>query len=88
MESASFVRLMEQVVTYLDVFHSKNPLSTGISKEQLNSGLGKTCHPLALKAALNQLAQTKAILIQNELVSLSGRKVVLKRRRIGSESAD
>ena len=76
-EASTFVRLMEQVVTYLDVFHGKNPLSTGISKEQLNSGLVKTCHPLALKAALNQLAQTKAVLIENELVSLSGRKVLL-----------
>jgi selenocysteine-specific elongation factor len=77
MESTSFAQLTDQVVSYLDVFHNKNPLSTGISKEQLSSGLGKTCHPLALKAALNQLAETKAVLIENELVSLSGRKVVL-----------
>jgi selenocysteine-specific elongation factor len=77
MESTSFAQLTDQVISYLDVFHNKNPLSTGISKEQLSSGLGKTCHPLALKAALNQLAETKAVLIENELVSLSGRKVVL-----------
>jgi len=77
MEASTFVRLMEQVVTYLDVFHGKNSLSTGISKEQLNSGLGKICHPLALKAALNQLTQSKAVLIENELVSLAGRKVLL-----------
>ena len=76
-EASTFVRLMEQVVTYLDVFHGKNSLSTGISKEQLNSGLVKICHPLAFKAALNQLIQTKAVLIENELVSLSGRKVSL-----------
>jgi selenocysteine-specific elongation factor len=82
-ESTSFAQLMEQVVRYLDVFHNSNPLSTGIPKEQLSSGLGKTCHPLALRAALNQLAETKTILVENELVSLSGRKVVLK----GEESA-
>ena len=83
MEPASFVQLMDQVVGYLDAFHSKNPLSTGISREQLNSGLAKTCHPLVLKAALSQLAEAKKILIQNDLVSLSGRTVVLK----GVESA-
>ena len=83
MEPTSFVRLMEQVVTYLDGFHGKNPLSTGISKERLSSAFGKTCHPLSLKAALNQLAETKTLLIENELVSLSGRTVVLN----GEESA-
>jgi len=82
-EPTSFTQLIEQVVSYLDVFHKKNPLSTGISKEQLTSGLGKTCHPLALKAAFSQLVETKIILIENELVSLSGRKVVLN----GEESA-
>jgi len=82
-EPTSFAQLMERAVSCLDVFHDKNPLSTGISKEQLSSGLGKTCHPLALKAALSQLAETKTILIENELVSLSGRKVALN----GEESA-
>ena len=76
-EPTRFAQLMEQVVSYLNAFHNKNLLSTGISKEQLSSGLGKTCHPLVLKVALNQLAETKTILIENELVSLSGRKVVL-----------
>jgi selenocysteine-specific elongation factor len=76
-EPTSFAQLMEQVVSYLNMFHNKNPLSTGISKEQLSSGLGKTCHPLVLKAALSQLAEAKTLLIENELVSLSGRKVVL-----------
>jgi len=83
MEPGKFAQLMEQALGYLDAFHNKNPLSTGISREQLNSGLGKTCHPLALKAALNHLAEAKKILIQNDLVSLSGRTVVLK----GVESA-
>ncbi len=83
LESASFAQLMDQTVAYLDAFHSKNPLSTGISKEQLSSGLGKVCHPLALKAALGQLAGTNKIQVQNDLVSLSGRTVVLK----GEEAA-
>ena len=78
LESASFAQLINQVVAHLDAFHSKNPLSTGISKEQLNSGLGKACHPLALKAALGQLAKADKIQIQNDLVSLLGRTVVLK----------
>jgi selenocysteine-specific elongation factor len=85
-ESTSFAQLMEQVVRYLDVFHDKNPLSTGIPKEQLSSGLGKTCHPLALRAALNQLADTKTILVENELVSLSGRKVVLNREESAAKA--
>lgn len=83
MESGSFAQLMEKTLGYLDAFHNSNLLSTGISKEQLTSGLGKTCHPLALKAALSLLAETQKILIQNDLVSLSGRTVVLK----GAESA-
>ena len=83
MEPGSFARLMEQAVGYLDAFHNKNPLSTGISREELNSGLGKACHPLALKVALSHLAGVEKILIQNDLVSLSGRTVVLK----GAESA-
>jgi hypothetical protein len=80
MEPASFVQLMDQVAGYLDAFHSKNPLSTGISKAtEFRSG--KTCHPLVLVA--DHLAEAKKILIQNDLVSLSGRTVVLK----GVESA-
>ena len=83
MEPGSFAQLTEQALGYLDAFHNKNPLLTGISREQLNSGLGKTCHPLAFKAALGHLAGAKKILIQNDLVTLSGRTVVLK----GVESA-
>ena len=83
MEPASFAQLMDQVLGYLDGFHCKNPLSTGISREQVNSGLGKACHPLVLKTVLSHLAEAKKILIQNDLVSLSGRTVVLK----GVESA-
>jgi len=83
MAPASFAQLTDQVRDYLDAFHSKNPLATGISREQLNSGLGNNCHPLALKAALSHLTAEKKILIQNDLVSLSGRSVVLK----GAESA-
>jgi selenocysteine-specific elongation factor len=78
MEPDSFTRLTEQALGYLDAFHTNNPLSTGISREQLNSDLGKTCHPLALNAALSQLADAKKILLQNDLVRLSGRTVVLK----------
>ena len=76
-EPTSFAQVMEHAVNDLDVFHTKNPLSPGISKEQLTSGLGKICHPLVLKAALSQLVETKTIVIENELVSLSDRKVVL-----------
>lgn len=78
METACLLQLIEQVAAYLEAFHTRNPLSTGILKEQLNSALTKTCHPLALKAALNDLVATQRILIQNETVSLSGRTVVLK----------
>ena len=78
MEPGSFAHLMDQVLGTLDAFHSKNPLSTGISKEQLSSGLGKACHPLALRAALSHLAEAGKIRIQNDVVSLSGRTVVLK----------
>jgi selenocysteine-specific elongation factor len=83
LESASFALLMNQTLAHLDSFHSKNPLLTGISKEQLNSELGKACNPLALKAALGQLAKAGKIQVQNDLVSLAGRAVVLK----GEESA-
>jgi len=83
LEPASFALIMERTLEHLDAFHGKNPLSTGISKEQLNSGLGRACHPLALKAAWGQLAMANKIQVQNDLVSLSGRTVVLK----GVESA-
>lgn len=78
MDPESFAHLMGQVLGFLDAFHNQNPLSTGVSKEQLNSGVGRTCHPLALKAALSQLAEENKILIQNDLVRLPGRSVVLK----------
>ena len=77
-EHRNFARLKEQATSYLEAFHGKNPLAIGVSREQLNSDLGKSCHSLALRAALNQLAESQKILIQNDLVSLSGRTVVLK----------
>ena len=83
LEPASFALLMEQTLAYLDAFHSKNPLSTGISKEQLNSGLGKSLPPSCLEGGFGPIGQTNKIQIQNDLVSLSGRTVVLK----GEESA-
>jgi selenocysteine-specific elongation factor len=78
LEATCFLQLAEQVAAYLEAFHTRNPLSTGISKEQLSSALGRTCHPLALKAALNHLVAEQRVLIQNETVSLSGKTVVLK----------
>jgi selenocysteine-specific elongation factor len=76
-DTGCFARLMQQLLADVETFHERNPLATGISKEQLSSSNSRVCHPLALRAALIQLEEQKKVAIENDLLRLAGRSVVL-----------
>jgi selenocysteine-specific elongation factor len=77
MDPASFAHLTASVLSSLEDFHRRNPLVSGIPREQLQSSNFKQCHPLAFRAALSQLSDDRKIVIENDLVRLTGKTVVL-----------
>jgi selenocysteine-specific elongation factor len=76
LSSAAWEGMKKQVVSALDEFHRRNPLVSGINKEELRAQTG--AGPVAFQAILQQLAQEKKLAVSGELVSLAGRGVVMK----------
>lgn len=77
MDGSCFTQVTEHLLTILEEFHQQNRLAAGISKEQLGSSTGRVLQPSALRAALNELALQNKIVIDNDLVHLPNRPVVL-----------
>jgi len=68
--------LRDSVISCVENFHQRNPLMTGISKEQLRETVAAP--PDVLTAALELLAKDKKLELVGELVRLPGRGVVMK----------
>ena len=65
-----------QIVAAVTDFHNRNPLVTGISKEELRETIGAS--PEMFSAALNQLLGERKLDVIGEVVRLPGRGVVMK----------
>jgi selenocysteine-specific elongation factor len=65
------------VYAALESFHKQNPLSPGMSREELRSGFPEVL-PEVFDHALSQLVQEKKLDLSGELVRLAGRGVVMK----------
>jgi selenocysteine-specific elongation factor len=71
-------RVLEAIILHLTRYHSDNPLQSGLSKEELRSGLGKSVDQKVFTNCLNDLLKREIVVQQESLVRLATHKVALK----------
>lgn len=59
-------------------FHKENPLSPGITREDLRANLGRRVRAETFRAALEELASGKKLDVQGELVKRAGSQIALQ----------
>jgi len=74
---AAWNRLRTVVNAALEAFHQQNPLSPGMSREELRKRFPEVL-PEVFDAVLSQLVQEKKLEFSGDLVRLAGRGVVMK----------
>ena len=67
----------KKILIRVEQFHRANPLSSGITREDLRSGLGRLVRPETFRAALADLAAAKKIDVQGENVRPPGAAIRL-----------
>ena len=67
----------KKILTRVDEFHRANPLSPGITREDLRSGLGRLVRPETFRAVLAELTAAKKIDVHGEHVKPPGAAVRL-----------
>jgi len=76
--SAFFYNQLEELISKnLAAYHKKNPLQTGISKEQLKETLGRAISVKLFNLALRSLGKKETIISDKDNVRLSGHQVEL-----------
>ncbi len=69
--------IRKKILVRVEQFHRANPLSPGITREDLRSGLGRLVRPETFRAALTELAAAKKIDVQGENVKPPGAAIRL-----------
>jgi selenocysteine-specific elongation factor len=77
--NAAFEELKAKIVATLDPFHRENPLSAGMSREELRGQAGRRALPEVFRAALDELAMERKLVLQGELVKRAGAEITLLR---------
>ena len=67
----------KKILTRVEQFHRANPLSPGITREDLRTGLGRLVRPETFRAALAELATAKKIDVHGENVKPPGAAIRL-----------
>jgi selenocysteine-specific elongation factor len=67
----------KKILARVEQFHRSNPLSPGITREDLRSGLGRLVRPETFRAVLTELAAAKKIDVQGENVKPPGASIKL-----------
>jgi selenocysteine-specific elongation factor len=75
--AALYGDVSKKILTRVEQFHRANPLSQGISREDLRTGLGRLVRPETFRAALAELAASKKIDVQGESVKPPGAAIRL-----------
>jgi len=73
----NFAELKSKLFTALEAFHKANPLSHGISREDLRSRAARRVRPEIFRAALEEMAKEQKLLLQGETVKRAGAEVML-----------
>lgn len=71
-------RVTESIVANLTAYHRENPLQSGLSKEELRSGLGKSIDQKVFTFCLNDLLKKEMVIQEESMVHLANHKVALK----------
>jgi len=69
--------LVRNVEREIDEFHKKNPLLSGIAKEELRGRVAAKAKPEVFRAALDELAAQLKILVTGDVVQRAGREIAL-----------
>ena len=76
--SAHFFHQLEELIgKNIDVYHKKNPLQEGISKEELKASLGHVISPKLFNMAMSSLNKKGTVVSDKNNVRLSGHQVQL-----------
>jgi len=73
----SFSELRSKIMAAVESFHKANPLSLGISREDLRSKAGRRVRPEVFRAALEELSKEQKLVLQGEAVKRAGAEVTL-----------
>jgi selenocysteine-specific elongation factor len=76
----------KKILTRVEQFHRSNPLSPGITREDLRSGLGRLVRPETFRAALAELTTAKKIDVQGETVKPPGAAIKLDTDEFATKS--
>jgi selenocysteine-specific elongation factor len=76
----------KKILTRVEQFHRSNPLSPGITREDLRSGLGRLVRPETFRAALAELTTAKKIDVQGETVKPPGAAIRLDENEASTKS--
>ena len=71
-------RITESMVATLTAYHRDNQLQSGLSKEELRSGLGKGIDQKVFNFCLNELLKKETVIQEESMVHLATHKVALK----------
>jgi selenocysteine-specific elongation factor len=74
---ATVEEAMRNLRAGVDAFHKANPLTPGISKEDLRGRLGPGARAEIFRAALEALAASGALVVTGDLVQRAGREIAL-----------
>ena len=74
-----FTRLSDQSLNYIRDYQRREPLSSGISREQLNSSIFAKIHPAVFKEVLAHLSEQHLIDLEQDRVRLRGKGLELNK---------
>ena len=72
-----FTRLSDQSLNYIRDYQKREPLSAGLSREQLNSSIFSGIHPAVFKEVLTHLSEQHLVDLEQDRVSLKGKGLEL-----------
>ena len=72
-----FDRLLRDIEQELGEFHKQNPLVQGIAKEDLRGRVAAKARPEVFRAALDELATQRKIMVAGDIVQRAGREIAL-----------
>jgi selenocysteine-specific elongation factor len=73
----AFDDVRRKISERVERFHKENPLSPGISREDLRASLGRRVRPETFRTVLEELASEKKFDVQGELVKRGGSQISL-----------
>ncbi len=72
-----FREMCETLCLRVEKFHKENPLSPGMTREDLRATLGKRVRPETFRSALEELVEQKRLTVQADLVKTPGSEITL-----------